>query len=80
MAVDRITLPTDPEVLGDVLTRHAQREDTVILFRRTIWLLAYYYLNGARSFTDCAGLIASISAGNRSTSSSAWWWRAAVSK
>lgn len=52
MAVDRITLPKDPEVLADVIVRHAQREDTVILFRRTIWLLAHYYLNGARSFTE----------------------------
>ena len=50
MAVDVIRLPKDKELLARVIDNHAQREERRLRYRRMVWLLAWYYLNGARRF------------------------------
>lgn len=60
MAIDRISLPKDPKILADVMRVHANREEQILLFRRTMWLVAYYYLNGARTFTEFNPVLQSV--------------------
>lgn len=45
-----ITLPTDKRELALVIDEHCTREQDNMSYWRTINLLAYYYLNGARRF------------------------------
>ena len=50
MALDALQLPKDPETLARVVERHARRCAQQLMYRRTNWLLAWYYLNGYRRF------------------------------
>jgi hypothetical protein len=50
MATDTYKLTRDRKALVQILERHAEREEGFLTYRRTIWLLAWYYLNGARRF------------------------------
>lgn len=50
MAVDAIQLPKNKAAIARILARHSEREDGRLAYRRTIWLLAWYYLNGFRRF------------------------------
>jgi hypothetical protein len=48
--IDTPQLPKDKEALCRIIDRHAVRERGRMALRRTMWLLAYYYLIGARRF------------------------------
>lgn len=50
MPVDKIKLPKNKKALAYVIDQHAEREESRLSYRRTTWLLAWYYLNGARRF------------------------------
>jgi len=50
MASDTIKLPKNKEALARIIDQHAEREESRLSYRRTMWLLAWYYLNGARRF------------------------------
>ena len=50
MPIDTIQLPKDKTSLARVIDQHAERESSRLSYRRTTWLLAWYYLNGARRF------------------------------
>lgn len=50
MATDTITLPKDKTALAAILWRHSNRCQQAYMYRRTNWLLAWYYLNGYRRF------------------------------
>jgi len=50
MASDGVNLPKDPKVLGKIIDAHVSREMLKLTYRRTLWLLAWYYLNGFRRF------------------------------
>ena len=50
MPIDTIQLPKDKTALARVIDQHAEREMNRLSYRRTMWLLAWYYLNGARRF------------------------------
>jgi hypothetical protein len=50
MAVDNIKIPSRKEAIPRVIDLHAEREESRLVYRRTMWLLAWYYLNGARRF------------------------------
>jgi hypothetical protein len=50
MASDAYTLPTDKRILGRIIDQHVERELTKLTYRRTLWILAWYYLNGFRRF------------------------------
>ena len=50
MASDAYTLPTDKNLLGRIIDQHVERELTKLTYRRTLWILAWYYLNGFRRF------------------------------
>lgn len=50
MAYAPFQLPTEEGPLTSIVNRHANREDLRIMSRRTMWLLAWYYLNGYRRF------------------------------
>lgn len=43
-------LPKDETKLAEVIRSHGDRENAVLSYRRTMWLLASYYLNGMRRF------------------------------
>lgn len=45
-----IRLPKSKTHLAHILWRHSERSDAIITYRRTNWLLAWYYLNGYRRF------------------------------
>jgi hypothetical protein len=45
-----ISLPKNKQALARVIDQHAEREEARLQYRRTTWLLAWYYLNGARRF------------------------------
>jgi hypothetical protein len=47
-----ITLPTRREELAELVHRHVVREESRLMVRRTIWLLAWYYLQGYRRFEE----------------------------
>lgn len=51
MPSDFPDLPRDPKALSKVINKHMAREDIIMLYKRTMWLVAFYYLNGARSFS-----------------------------
>ena len=50
MPVEKIRLPKNKKSLARVIDQHAEREESRLSYRRTMWLLAWYYLNGARRF------------------------------
>ena len=50
MASDAYTLPKDKNLLGRIIDQHVERELTKLTYRRTLWILAWYYLNGFRRF------------------------------
>jgi len=50
MASDGVNLPKDPRTLGKIIDAHVSREMLKLTYRRTLWLLAWYYLNGFRRF------------------------------
>ena len=50
MASDAYTLPKDKTLLGRIIDQHVERELTKLTYRRTLWILAWYYLNGFRRF------------------------------
>lgn len=45
-----INLTTDKKALAHIISRHAVRCETTYMYRRTWWLVAWYYLNGYRRF------------------------------
>lgn len=47
-----ITLPKDHKALANVLWRHTDRVESEYALRRTVWLVAWYYLNGYRRFNQ----------------------------
>lgn len=58
--VETVILPKDEKTLAGVVRKHALREESRLVYRRTMWLLAWYYLNGCRrfdSFDPLTGLI-----------------------
>ncbi|RME06795.1 MAG: hypothetical protein D6812_01100, partial [Deltaproteobacteria bacterium] len=50
MASTPIQLPRDPKKLALVVRRHAEREHHRTLYRRLMWSLAWYYMQGYRNF------------------------------
>jgi hypothetical protein len=50
MMNESIALPKNPKALAHVIRRHADRCEMQLMYRRTNWLLAWYYLNGYRRF------------------------------
>jgi hypothetical protein len=50
MGQARYKLPKDPQKLCRILDNHVQREETRMAYRRLTWLVAWYYINGARRF------------------------------
>ncbi len=50
MASDIYPLPKDKRLLAQIIDQHVERELTKITYRRTLWILAWYYLNGFRRF------------------------------
>ena len=50
MALDTIKLPKNKHDLARVIDEHADREESRLSYRRTMWLLAWHYLCGARRF------------------------------
>ena len=50
MALDTIKLPKNKTDLARVIDEHADREESRLSYRRTMWLLAWHYLAGARRF------------------------------
>ena len=50
MAAEVYPLPKDKHQLGQIIDQHVERELTKITYRRTLWILAWYYLNGFRRF------------------------------
>ncbi len=47
---ETIKLPKNKAALARVIDQHAEREESRLQYRRTTWLLSWYYLNGARRF------------------------------
>lgn len=43
-------LPADKKRLAETIRAHGDRETTVLSYRRTMWMLSSYYLNGMRRF------------------------------
>jgi len=50
MPIDSVQLPTDRKSLARIIELHMDREGQRLAYRRTMWLLAWYYLNGYRRF------------------------------
>ena len=50
MASDGVNLPKNSVQLGRIIDAHVSREMLKLTYRRTLWLLAWYYLNGFRRF------------------------------
>ena len=50
MASDGVNLPKNSAQLGRIIDAHVSRETLKLTYRRTLWLLAWYYLNGFRRF------------------------------
>jgi hypothetical protein len=48
--LETIRLPKDKKALARIIDEHADRERRHIAWRRALWLVAYYYLLGARHF------------------------------
>jgi len=47
---DSYTLPKDKFLLAKIIDQHCEREMTKLTYRRTLWILAWFYLNGFRRF------------------------------
>ena len=45
MASDGVNLPKNSKQLGRIIDAHVSRETLKLTYRRTLWLLAWYYLN-----------------------------------
>lgn len=52
MALDAPNLPPDEASVCKIINSHMAREDMLMYFKRTMWLVAFYYLNGARTFSQ----------------------------
>jgi hypothetical protein len=50
MATDTYPLPKDRQLLAQIVDQHVERELNKLTYRRTLWILAWYYLNGFRRF------------------------------
>ena len=50
MASEIYALPKDKELLAQIIDQHVERELTKLTYRRTLWILAWYYMNGFRRF------------------------------
>lgn len=50
MNLETIRLPKDNDALCHMMARHMDRAESQLMYRRTNWLLAWYYLNGYRRF------------------------------
>jgi len=50
VALDTIKLPKNKQALARIIDEHAEREQSRLSYRRTVWLLAWHYLSGARRF------------------------------
>jgi hypothetical protein len=50
MANDPIKLTKDPMALARIIDEHCERETNRLAYRRATWLVALYYLMGARQF------------------------------
>jgi hypothetical protein len=50
MANDKIKLTKDPMALARIIDEHCERETNRLAYRRATWLVALYYLMGARQF------------------------------
>lgn len=50
MATDPIKLTKDPMALARIIDEHVEREWSSLAYRRATWLVALYYLMGARQF------------------------------
>ena len=50
MAIDSVQLPKDKKSLARVIALHVDRELSRLSYRRSMWQLAWYYLNGYRRF------------------------------
>lgn len=50
MALEPLELTKDNQSLARIVREHVAREETRLVYRRLMWLLAYNYLNGARRF------------------------------
>lgn len=48
--LDGVSLPKDKLSLARVMRTHAAREEMRMMYRRTMWMLAWYYFNGVRNF------------------------------
>ena len=44
------TLSQNPEQLADTIQTHAAREEVRLRYRRMMWVISWWYLNGARRF------------------------------
>ncbi len=50
MPADTYKLPKDSRAICDIINNHVDREEMRNQYRYTTWMLAWYYLNGARRF------------------------------
>ena len=50
MAIDSVHLPKDPKSLARIIDLHMDKEGQRLAYRRTMWLLAWCYINGYRRF------------------------------
>lgn len=50
MSYETIRLTTNKKALANIIRQHGTRSDNIAMYRRTSWLLAWYYLNGFRRF------------------------------
>ena len=50
MPIDSVQLPKDKKSLARVIDMHIDKETSRLAYRRAMWLLAWYYLNGYRRF------------------------------
>lgn len=50
MATDSLKLTKDPIALARIIDQHAEREMSRLAYRRASWLVALYYMQGARHF------------------------------
>lgn len=50
MSTDPIKLTKDPMMLARIIDEHCEREQNRLSYRRATWLVALYYMMGARQF------------------------------
>jgi hypothetical protein len=51
MSLDNYNLPTDPKEIARIMRTHAVRSESLYVFKRMWWMLAWYYMQGIRKFT-----------------------------